>query len=67
MSVPIDISTELRAICFKLGLEPGNVASLHIEPAHATAIVYDLNANGHKYVGDSGSAATTQLVFKVIT
>lgn len=47
---PIDISTETRAICQKLGLPPEDVASLAWTPFEITARVYLKNDQGHKYV-----------------
>jgi uncharacterized protein (DUF697 family) len=45
----INISTEVAAICLKLGLEPPFTKSIHLTPTQAEVVTYLKDAKGQKY------------------
>jgi hypothetical protein len=67
MTDRINIHEPIYELCRRLGLEPTTVSEIIFRPDHVRATVFKVNANGSKYIGTDGAAASTEVRFDVTT
>lgn len=62
IALTIDISTELRALCDKLGLDYNDTAEITIAPGKAAVVTYLRNDAGMKYIVDHEPATESTFI-----